>query len=242
MKLLILMYHRARSGRHGNSAEMLDAHFGHIANRYANTLPGEALKGEALNVVLTFDDAYFDFYALAYPLLQKHRLRALLAVVPAVLREHVEASHASRMKLDSTEAFAHPEKGGFCTWPELREMIASGHVQVAAHGQTHVRLDQPGVDLAGEVDGPKSMLEEHLGTSVNSFVFPYGRYDLHAWRRVRHRYDYAFRIGGAMNRSWDARLLYRVDADEMAGAASLFSADRLMRYRARYWWNRVRGR
>ena len=242
MTLLVLMYHRARRGRHGNSAEMLDAHFGHLANRYATVLPGEALEPDALNIALTFDDATFDFYAVVFPLLQKHRLRALLAVVPGVVRERVEAPDASRLTMDSSEAFADPERGGFCTWPELREMVASGHVQIAAHGQTHARLDQPGIDLASEVDRPKVELAEQIGAPVNSFVFPFGRHDRRARQHVRNQYDYAFRIGGAMNRNWRARLLYRVDADEMADAASLFSPQRLTQYRARYWWNRLRGR
>src|SRR5207253_3666710 len=87
MNLLVLMYHRARAGRHGNDPAMLEKHFRHIAANYRNVLPGDALDANRLNVCLTFDDAYFDFYATVYPLLMRHQLRAVLAVPPLVVRE-----------------------------------------------------------------------------------------------------------------------------------------------------------
>lgn len=241
MSLLVLMYHRARSGQHGNSAEMLDAHFAHVAQRYANVLPGERLSRGRLNVCLSFDDGYYDFYARVFPLLRKHGLRALLAVPAGCIRDEVEGSHEERVSTESEPAFANPARGGFCTWRELREMVQSGHVRVAAHGFSHVRLDGAEADLRAEIVRPQEILAEKLGQAVDSFVFPYGRYSRRAWRCARWRYRHVFRIGGSINRQWDS-LVYRVDADEMKSPASLFASSRMLTYRARYTWNKVRGR
>src|SRR4051812_30769264 len=134
MSLLVLMYHRACAGRFGNSAEMLEAHFSHIARTYRNVLPGNALEPGALNVCLSFDDGYFDFYSTVFPLLKLFELRALLAIPPLVLRENCTLQPNDRLRVDSEEAFSNPDFGGFCTWPELKEMTASGYVSVAAHG------------------------------------------------------------------------------------------------------------
>lgn len=240
MSVLVLMYHRARAGRHGNPPEMLDAHFAHLASHHPIVLPGDALMPGALNVCVSFDDGYFDFYATVFPLLRRHRLKALLAIPPAVIRDDVTEKTDERLAIDNDEAFARPDRGGFCTWTELEEMAASGHVTIAAHGFSHRRLDAANVDLATEIDSPQAILAARFGQPVDSFVFPFGRYSAPSLSRVKQSYHHAFRIGGALNRNWDGRLLYRVDADGMESPRSVLSPGRLTQYRARSWWNRLR--
>jgi peptidoglycan/xylan/chitin deacetylase (PgdA/CDA1 family) len=240
MSLLALMYHRARPGRHGNAPAMLDQHFAHIVRRYTCVLPGEPRTSGRLNVCLTFDDAYFDFYHVVFPLLKKHGLRALLAVPPVVVRELVHESPSERLQAPASVDFDRPNYDGFCTWSELREMAASGSVAIAAHGFTHCPLDREVVDLHTEVALPKIVLEGRLQQPVHSFVFPYGRFNRTSLESVRGHYRHAFRIGGADNDGWDG-LLYRVDADMLSSPDELFSGARRLRYRARRMWNRARG-
>jgi peptidoglycan/xylan/chitin deacetylase (PgdA/CDA1 family) len=241
--LLVLMYHRAQAEQHGNAPEMLDAHFAHIAESYRQVLPGEPLADGALNVCLSFDDAYFDFYAVVFPLLRKHKLRALLAVPTGRILEQTTKSPDVRLKITSTEAFAAPASAGFCTWPELEELAHSGHVAIAAHGDTHCRLDvNDPTTHADEVERPQMRLSTRLQTSVESFVFPYGRYSQASLGYARRRYRHVFRIGGATNRGWSSRLLYRVDADAMSSPDALFSPEALTLYRRRSLWNRLRWR
>ncbi len=242
MSLLALMYHRAREGRHGNSPAMLDAHFAHIAAHYACVLPGEPLDDARLNVCLTFDDAYFDFYAVVFPLLKKHRLRALLAVPLVVVRERAELPVETRIHAPADVNYTHPNYDGFCTWPELIELAQSGHVAIAAHGYTHRRLDRDDLDFQTEIVVPQALLSTRLGQPIDSFVFPYGRFSPQAIQRVNAHYRHAFRIGGAMNHSWDASVAYRVDADGMTSPTAPFAPPRLLSYRARHFWNRLRGR
>jgi peptidoglycan/xylan/chitin deacetylase (PgdA/CDA1 family) len=242
MSLLVLMYHRARAGRHGNSPSMLDAHFAHIAAHYACVLPGEPLADDRLSVCLTFDDAYFDFYAVVFPLLKKYHLRALLAVPLVVVRESSDLPAATRIHAPADVNYAHPRYDGFCTWSELTELAQSGHVAIAAHGQTHSRLDRDDLDLHVEIVAPKTRLSTCLGCPVDSFVFPYGRFSPEAIRQVNAHYAHAFRIGGASNHSWDSSFIYRVDADELKSPTAPFSPLQLIRFRMRYYWNRLRGR
>jgi peptidoglycan/xylan/chitin deacetylase (PgdA/CDA1 family) len=242
MKLLVLMYHRAHAERHGNAPELLDVHFAHIAASYRNVLPGEPLDDSALNVCLTFDDGYFDFYRIVLPLLRRHGLRALLAIPTQHVAERVDVAPATRLGMTSAEAFADPQHTGFCTWDEIGDMTQTGQVEIGAHGHSHVRLDSPGADLAREIGLPQSTLAARTGRAVESFVFPFGRFSPDALCVARRHYRHVFRIGGAMNRSWDATVLYRVNADGMQDAAELFSPPRLLRYRARALWNRIRRR
>ncbi len=242
MSVLILMYHRARVGRFGNSPEMLDAHFAHVAKTYPTVLPGDAVSPGRLQVCLTFDDAYFDFRARVFPLLKRHGLRALLAVPTSFIREQVEVPEEKRLEVESEDAFRDPDSGGFCTAPELTEMATSGQVVLAAHGMTHVRLDDDDADLVREVESPQSFLRSRLRQRVDSFVFPYGRFSPLALAAARRHYRHVLRIGGAINRGWDQDVLYRVDADAMETPSSLFAPGRLLRYRVRLLWNRLRSR
>lgn len=242
MPVLVLLYHRARAGADGNSAEMLDAHFGQIARRCRNVLPGEALPDDRLNVCITFDDATFDFYRTVYPLLRKHGLRAVLAVAPGVIRDQTDAPESRRLALGSEEAFRRPADGGFCTWSELAILAASGHVALAAHGYSHRRLDEPNTDGALEIEAPQVVLSERLGQPVDCFAFPYGRFSPSTLAKARRTYRYVFRIGGAWNDGWDAPLLYRVGADALTAPDSVFRPGRLLAYRVRRHWNRLRRR
>jgi peptidoglycan/xylan/chitin deacetylase (PgdA/CDA1 family) len=242
MSLLVLMYHRARAGQHGNSAAMLDAHFAHIAAHHRVVLPGEPLAGDRLNVCLTFDDAFFDFHAIALPLLRKHNLRALLAVVPGLIRENTGATRQERLNAGTRASLARPDNGAFCTWGELQEVAASGRVMFAAHGFTHQPLDAPGSNHELEIDTPRTVLSSRLGRSVESFVLPYGRFTRTVLQFARERYRHVFRIGGALNRSWEGQVLYRVGADRLSSPQGLFSPGRLLQYRVRGFWNRCRQR
>jgi len=242
MNLLVFMYHRARLERHGNAPAMLDAHFAHVARHYANVMPGEPLQPGRLNVCLTFDDGYYDFYARVFPLLRRHQLRAQLAIPSSLVPEGVAAPAEKRLGVASTEAFADPEKGGLCTWSELQEMAQSGHVTLAAHGHTHTRIDGPEADLVREVHTPAKILGARCGRPVESFVFPYGRFSGASLYSARQHYRYVFRIGGAANRAWNQRLLYRISGDVLSAPASPFSPARLARYRTYYLWNRLRRR
>jgi peptidoglycan/xylan/chitin deacetylase (PgdA/CDA1 family) len=236
------MYHHAREGQFGNSPEMLDAHFAHISARYRCVLPGEPLAAGELNVCLSFDDGYLDFYTVVYPLLRKYELRAVLAVSPQLIREPAETTAPWRPQRHPFELVEASPEREFCHWDELGELAASGIVSIAAHGLTHVRLDGREVDVDQEVVQPQHTLAGRLDRPILSFVFPFGRFSPRILRSVRDQYLYAFRIGGADNAGWDSHLLYRVSADCLQAPDEPFRPGRLRIYRLRRLWNRLRAR
>jgi peptidoglycan/xylan/chitin deacetylase (PgdA/CDA1 family) len=204
-------------------------------------MPGEALAAGSLNVCLGFDDGYYDFHARVFPLLKKHRLRALLAIPPYFIREYVDRAPGDRLEVDTDAAFEHPSTGGFCTWLELEEMVGSGHVMIAAQGYSHRRLDAPDIDLETEVHAPQTILSARFSQRVESFVFSNGKFSRRALQSARQRYRFVFANGGACNHGWDQPVLYRIDADELVSPGAPFSPARLLRYRAIYWWKHLRG-
>ena len=240
MTLLALAYRRASAGPDGNSPAMLDEHFAHIAANYENVLPGERLLATRDSICLVFDGGFFDFHAVVLPLLRKHQLRAVLAVAPAVVRDHVTLPDSDRLGVTTAAALAHLNSDAFCTWPELLEIVRSDHVAIAAHGYTHRRLDRNDADTEAEVHVPRTLLGTRLDTSVETFVFPYGCYTRRLLQEVRTGYDFVFGNGGAVNRHWRHPILYRIKADNLTSARAPFAPARLLVHRTFYLWNRLR--
>ncbi len=76
-------------------------------------------------VVLTFDDGYLDFWLYVFPLLKKYEIKATAFVTTDFIDDE-SPRHLP-------EAFPY----GFVSWDELREMEASGLVDVQSHAVTH---------------------------------------------------------------------------------------------------------
>lgn len=242
MKLLAPLYHRASAGLYGNSADMLEAHFRVIAETCHSVLPGEPLRARGLNVCLTFDDGYFDFYTVVFPLLRKYNLKAVLAVPVGLIREHCDATPQQRMDACAERVADGENLDGYCTWAELREMATTPHVSLAAHGFTHCRLDLPDSDLHTEIVVPQTLLAARTNQAVDSFVLPYGRFSEAAIACAKKHYRYVFRVGNADNGDWNGRILYRISADQIPTPTSIFSRHRLAGYRFRRHWNLMRAR
>lgn len=225
--LPVVMYHHINSDDLplSNTQEMMEAHLRLISERYTTVFPGEEADSNA--ICLTFDDAYFDFYHYVFPLLKKYHLKALLAVPSAFILEDTDVPSERRLSLKHHEIYEadnYKTYAPFCTYAELREMIQSSHVAIASHSMNHVNLSEENVDLEKEIFSSKVALEDNLGVRVESFVLPYGKYNDAAVALAREHYPYVFRIGNALNPSWDGigGLLYRIKGDALPTPDSLF--------------------
>lgn len=170
------MYHEiARAGaalcrpehgyaRYAVAEEEFRAHLEWIAARGMRGVPvGAFLEGAtASQVVLTFDDGSETDLTVAAPLLERVGFGATF---------YVSAAQVGRR--------------GYLSVPQLRELTASGF-EVGSHGATHRYLDDLSPsDLRAEVVGSRDRLEQWLGTRVQHFSCPGGRYDARARALVR---------------------------------------------------------
>jgi peptidoglycan/xylan/chitin deacetylase (PgdA/CDA1 family) len=225
--LTVVMYHHINSDDLplSNADEMMKAHLKLISKRFTTLFPGDAIIENS--ICLTFDDAYYDFYHYVFPLLKKYNLKALLAVPSAYILENTDIKAEERLSLKHHEIYEgenYRTFAPFCTYTELREMVHSGHVAIASHSMNHINLNDEGCDLEREIFGSKVALEENLGFRVESFVLPYGKYNDEAVRLAREHYSYVFRIGNALNHSWDGigGVIYRIKGDALKTPDELF--------------------
>lgn len=82
---------------------------------------GKALPAKA--VLITFDDGYQSVYANAYPILKKYKIPSVVALVGSWL-----------LKEDKVDFSGHMiPRSEFLSQKEIKEMVASGLVEVASH-------------------------------------------------------------------------------------------------------------
>src|SRR5581483_8586039 len=109
-------------------------------------------------VVITIDDGYRSTYEVAYPVLRKYGFPATVFLYS----DFVGASDA-------------------LTWPQMKEMIGSGLIEIQPHSKTHANLSQR---LAGETDAayrerirrevevPVNVIKERLDTTSVTYAYP----------------------------------------------------------------------
>ncbi len=240
--ITVVMYHHINSDDLplSNTLEMMEAHLSFIAQRYTTVFPGENVPH---GICLTFDDGYFDFYHYVFPLLQKYHLKALLAVPTAYILETTTLSPQQRLSLTHAHIYENAmTHAPFCTYEELREMVHSGYVQIASHSMNHVNLTQEGVNLDEELITSKTVLEKKLGVRIDSFVLPYGKYNASVITHAKRHYPYVFRIGNALNPSWEGMggMLYRIKGDALTSPDALFRPLKQLRFWGKTYLKRIK--
>ena len=171
----ILMYHTVLDGPHALDTSIAPALFRRqmqfVAGRVYETVfvrdvVARHASGMALPphwLALTFDGGYGDFYTDVYPVLRQHRLKATLFVIVADIGI----------------------EGGL-TWAQLRELSASGLVEIGSHSFDHVAdhcLSEP--QARGEKVHSRAVLEGQLGVPVVTYAYPYGAFSERAKRLLQ---------------------------------------------------------
>ena len=118
------------------------------------------------NVVLTFDDAYENFYENAFPILTELGYPATVYAIAGMVGKKADwlaaDGHATPRLMNAVQ---------------LREVQAAG-ITVGSHSFHHIRLaEQDRKTIDAETVDSKAALEDILGTAVEHFCYPYGSHD-----------------------------------------------------------------
>lgn len=133
------------------------------AHAHKSVLPAKA-------VLLTFDDGFESFYTRVFPILKARHIPAVEAVIGTWM------AHTERPDV--------PGNKPVLTWAQVREMQASGLVEIASHT----------FDMHNEVDADPQG-ETHAAVTTREFLETAGRYESDA--------EYAARLRTGMIKSAD---------------------------------------
>ena len=152
--LPILMYHHmVPDGQDCNDMTVTPSKFRSdletvLAMGYTPVLPRELAAGDPLPekpILITFDDGNRSNYDLVYPILQEYGVKACISII--VLMPDLPTDN-------------------FCTWNQLREMTASGLVEIGSHSY---RLHNLGGDGGNFESGGANGVERRPNESDADF-------------------------------------------------------------------------
>jgi peptidoglycan/xylan/chitin deacetylase (PgdA/CDA1 family) len=168
--------------RYGFHSVSLDEFFKLWFARNIREVPGKP-------IVLTFDDAYADFYHNAWPLLRRYGFGATV-FVPT---DYVGGS------ADWDISYGSPAQ--IMSWNEITELQKSG-IHFGSHSCRHKRLtDLSKREVLVDAINSKTVLEQKLGIDVSGYSYPWGSADLTS-RLLIAQAQYKFAVGGTRgNRS-----------------------------------------
>jgi peptidoglycan/xylan/chitin deacetylase (PgdA/CDA1 family) len=136
-------------------------------------------------VVVTFDDAYRNFYTHAWPILKELEIPATLFVPVGFIEG------------DGEPPIDGHELTGPMSWEELTEVSQSGLVSIGSHSWSHPDLRRLGTDeIDRELGASRETLQDRLGVEVESFCYPRGLWSVGTDRLVGKQYRLAVVGGG----------------------------------------------
>jgi peptidoglycan/xylan/chitin deacetylase (PgdA/CDA1 family) len=164
------------------------------------TLKQGPTSGRSL-VVVTFDDAYENFYTTAWPVIHELAVPVTLFVPVGF----VEGRCSPPMVGTDNKRSA--------TWGQLAEMAATGLLTIGSHGWSHTDLrSMSPVRTRDDLARSRAVLEDRLGQRVDTFCYPRGLWSRPAERQVANVYDFAA-VGGGRRltaRNWNPLRLWRI--------------------------------
>lgn len=132
------------------------------AKDFADVLNG-TMSLPSRPILITLDDGHWDVDTVVLPILKKYHAKATIYIIPAFI-------------------------GGsdFLSSSQLKDIIATGLVEIGAHTVHHVSLKGKLLPLVVyEVIESKIMLENAYHIHVSSFAYPFGSFDLQAIKAVQ---------------------------------------------------------
>ncbi len=116
-------------------------------------------------LMITVDDGYRDNLTRMLPLLEKYGYKAVVYIVTGEDHNRWDVEHPT-----------HPDTPvALMNGDEIGALVASGHVEIGGHTQTHPRLSTLAPEQqAREIRANKERLERLLGHPLLSFAYPYG--------------------------------------------------------------------
>jgi len=135
-------------------------------SQLVSAIPNQTSLLPAKPILLTFDDAFEDFYTNAMPIMRSYNFTATLYIPTKYVG-------LSSLWLQAEGEASRP----LMSWEQIKEVNKIG-IECGSHSHSHAQLDILKKDLArDEIFLSKKILEDQLGKEISSFAYPFGYHD-----------------------------------------------------------------
>ncbi len=131
--------------------------------------------GDPMKVAITFDDGYAHLIRTLPALMEKYNLKPSIFIPTAFIGKRNDWDYSSIIKCES-----HLDK------THISELASMG-VEFGSHGHWHIDLTRCGAEiLEEELNRSKLILEEITNRTVNTFSYPFGRFNSYIVRAMQN--------------------------------------------------------
>lgn len=200
VKLPIIMYHSIldsdhKAGTYVITPKQLENDMKYLKENGYTTISVnelvEYVKGEGMlpekPIMLTFDDGYYNNYSYLYPLLKKYNMKAVISIIG----KYTDLYSSGDEIMNNN--YSH------LTWDEMREMVASGHIEIQNHSyDMHSDQTRRGVrkvfgedeaeyelKIAEDIELLQREINSNLGVTPKAFTYPFGFFNDESEKVVR---------------------------------------------------------
>ena len=188
---------------------------------------GENKNLPAKTIVLTFDDGFQNFYMEAFPILEEFGFTATVFLVTNYCEKHN----------DWEGNLPTLERSKLMSWSEIKELYNHG-IEFGAHSLSHPDFTKISLEqVERELIESKSVIEDKLGSAVETFAYPYGKFNNAVKRLTAQNYAIACSTNlGKVNAMSDFFQLERVDTyylknEKIFKSLNSASFDRYLQFR-----------
>jgi len=180
------MYHSISNGNHQLSVSLNNFE---KQMKFMNDNNYVSIKFDDLNnlnqekkyFIITFDDGYEDVYLNALPILKNYNFKAVCFFVPDFIGKYNvwDENRNDFIKLN------------LMNMRQIQNWHNSG-MSIGGHTTCHKNLTEINYeDKLNEIIGPKYFFNKNLSLNINSFSYPFGRFDKESVQIVKKNYDFA---------------------------------------------------
>ena len=203
-------------------------------DEYTNILNGFSPAPQN-SIMLVFDDGYQDNYEFAFPILEKYNLKGNFALVSGVMStsEYMSWEGAQEIADSGHGIISHTTL--HCSL--ATKIVNDGFVSFAANIENSIVEPCPSFVFGGglttgqveyELSESKNTIEENLGISVSSFVYPFGNYNAQTVDILEQSgYTTAFTIAPSLGTQSDKPLYelprIRIHGQQTSGLTGFFA-------------------
>lgn len=166
--LPIILYHKTPQDFESQMKLLIERGYTAVTMNEATEIITGKIIGPSKPVAITFDDGFSD-QLKALEILRKLNLKSTFYIIIG--------SRNSGWCL-GVEKKANNCGDAYMNWDEIKSIASSGLVEIGSHTVDHTSLSSQSEKVQRyEIFESKRILEEKLGIKINSFAYPYGKYN-----------------------------------------------------------------